>query len=76
MYLFSKFPLLSAPFYRILKKFTVGAKKAHTFGSVGVLFDAFSLKNYIKTKKMLDFGHSRYFELPQCTVNELEMAIT
>ena len=50
-YLFSKFPLLSAPFDRIVKSFTFRPKKADTFGSVGILFDAFFLYGEMLEKK-------------------------
>ena len=70
MYLFSKFPLLSAPFYRILKKFTVGTKKAHTFGSVGVLFDTFFLERTRKSNKYWILGTPSYFNC----LNVLEMS--
>ena len=55
MYLLSKFLLLSSPFYRIEKSFTVGPKRTDTFGSVGVLFGTFILQSDMKTKRILDF---------------------
>ena len=62
MYLLSKFLLLSAPFYRIEKSFTVGPKRTDTFGSVGVLFDAFILQSDMKTKKIMDLRLSKVLQ--------------
>ena len=60
IYFLSKFVLLSAPFYRIEKSFTVGPKRTDTFWSV--LFDAFILKNGMKTKKIMDFRLSKVLQ--------------